>query len=162
MAPKNKKTQKSGRKTVAASQSRLLDLVGYNMKRAYMCVYQDFTDTLAGLDLRQRSFSVLAMVVENTELSQSDIARALGIERSGTVAIVDELEQKGLLQRLRVPDDRRAYALQATEAGCALFDRALELVREHEDRVLKNLDESEREFLSTVLKKIHNLNTEDT
>lgn len=156
------KKQENGQKIGATQQEALLDLVGYNMKRAYMCVYQDFTDTLAGLGLRQRSFSILALIVENSELTQSDIARALGIERSGTVVIVDELEQKDLLQRHRVEGDRRAFALRATKKGRKLYDEALELIRLHEIRVLKNLTEEERLLLNSTLKKIHNLSVEDT
>ena len=68
------------------SQTGLIGLVGYNLKRAYMRMHADFRDTLGQQGFTQRTFSVLSMVCENPEISQSEIARALGIERSGTVA----------------------------------------------------------------------------
>lgn len=144
----------------SAAQSGLLELVGYNMKRAYMRIYQDFTDTLAALDLRQRTFSVLSLVVENPDISQSEVARSLGIERSGTVVIVDELERRDLIHRDKVPGDRRAYALNTTSKGKALYRTALDRIVAHENKMLEGLDPAERKALNQYLQKIHNLNSE--
>ena len=138
-------------------QDDLLALVGYNMKRAYMRIYADFTDTLSALDLRQRTFSVLSLVVENSDISQSDVARTLGIERSGTVVIVDELEGRDLIRRAKVPGDRRAYALNATEAGNALYALALNRIEQHENNMLDALTLAERETLRDLLRRIHSL-----
>jgi len=140
-------------------QNDLLRLVGYNMKRAYMRIYADFTDALAEHDLRQRTFSVLSLVVENPDVSQSDVARTLGIERSGTVVIVDELEGRDLIRRDKVPGDRRAYALNVTSSGRDLYARALKRIDRHENKVLAGLDKDERALLRGLLNRIHTLET---
>lgn len=140
------------------SQADLLGLTGYNMKRAYMRIYADFTETLAGFDLRQRTFSVLSLVVGNPEIRQSDIARELGIERSGTVVIVDELESRDLIRRDRVPGDGRAYALSATPDGTALYRRTLAGILAHEDRLMQGFSVAERVALNDLLRRIHELN----
>ncbi|MBZ0128002.1 MAG: MarR family transcriptional regulator [Rhodobacteraceae bacterium] len=128
------------------------------MKRAYMRIYADFTEALAGFDLRQRTFSVLSLVVENPEIRQSDIARELGIERSGTVVIVDELEGRRLIRRADVPGDRRAHALTATRDGIALYRRALAEIAAHEGRLMNGFTASERALLNALLRRIHELN----
>jgi DNA-binding MarR family transcriptional regulator len=153
------KSGRNGDRTDIA-QSDLLSLIGYGMKRAYMRISQDFTQTLDVLNLRQRTFSVLSLVVENPDVSQSDIARTLGIERSGTVVIVDELEGRDLIRRDKVPGDRRAYALRATTAGIRLYKTALRRIAEHEDRVLSGLSPAERADLQRLLEHIHELNSE--
>ncbi|MCA8869334.1 MAG: MarR family transcriptional regulator [Rhodobacteraceae bacterium] len=136
-------------------QRDLLGLVGYNMKRAYMRIYQDFSQELLAFDLRQRTFSVLSLVIENPGISQSDIARSLGIERSGTVVIVDELEQRDLIRRSAVKGDKRAYALRVTAAGRKLYALALKKVAAHEERMLENLTAAERVQLNQLLQRIH-------
>ncbi|MCB1366593.1 MAG: MarR family transcriptional regulator [Rhodobacteraceae bacterium] len=142
----------------AFSQDDLLDLTGYNMKRAYMRIYADISEALAGFDLRQRSFSVLSLVVANPEIRQSDIARELGIERSGTVVIVDELEGRKLIRRADVPGDRRAHALTATRDGIALYRCALAEVDAREGHLMNGFTASERALLNALLRRIHELN----
>jgi len=138
-------------------QSDLLDLVGYNLKRAYMVIHQDFIEALGDLDLRQRTFSVLSLVATNPGISQSDLARTLGIERSGTVVIVDELENRNLIRRDRVEGDRRSYALNPTEAGKNLYQKAATSIRNHENAILADLGDTAREQLVELLQKIHKI-----
>lgn len=136
-------------------QDDLLGFIGYNLKRAYMLVHFDFRTTLEELNVTQRTFSVLSIVVANPGISQSDVARALGIERSGTVVIVDELENRDMIERNKVPGDRRAYALSATAIGQAAYAKAVEAVRAHEERVLTGLNDMERQTLRDLLSRIH-------
>ena len=88
-----------------SSETVLDDLVGYNLKRAYMIVQADFRDTLGEDGLTARVFSALSLVVENPNITQSELARTLRIERSGLVAIVDQLEERKLLTRSSVVGD---------------------------------------------------------
>ena len=138
-------------------QGDLLGLVGYNMKRAYMRIHADFTVALEEIGLRQRTFSVLSLVVQNAGISQSDVARTLGIERSGTVVIVDELEDRGLISRDKVPGDRRAYALTPSDEGRALYARAMERIAAHEASLLAGFSADERRTLLEFLTRIHDL-----
>lgn len=138
-------------------QSDLLGLVGYNLKRAYMLMHFDFRATLEELNCTQRTFAVLSVVVQNPDINQSDVARSLGIERSGTVVIVDELEDRDLIERNKVPGDRRAYALRATKAGQAAYAEACAAVRAHEDRMLQDLSEEDRASLRELLGRIHHV-----
>ena len=134
--------------------SSLEDFVGYNLKRAYIIVQNDFRETLGKDGLSGRSFSALSLVVEFPGITQSALARRLGIERSGLVAIVDALEQRGYIRRAAVPGDRRAQALVPKEAGKRAFLAAVGAVRQHERRLLSDLTEDERETLLTLLRKI--------
>ncbi len=132
----------------------LESLVGYNLKRAYVILQNDYRAVMGDHGLSPRVFSALTFVVETPNLTQSDLARRLGIERSGLVAIVDELEGRGYLCRVAVPQDRRVQALSPTDAGVQAYEAALKLVHDHEDRILHTLDAVERAQLLHLLKKI--------
>ena len=80
----------------------LRSFVGYNLKRAYLTVHGDFIASLAGLDLRPTQFSALSLIVDNPDISQTELARALSIERSNMVLVVDDLEDRELINRNRV------------------------------------------------------------
>jgi len=150
-------TKKPAKGQTRVDQSDLLGLAGYNMKRAYMCLYQDFRESLAEFGLRQRTFSSLSLVINNPDLSQSEVARTLGIERSGTVIIIDELESRNLIFRDKVPGDRRSYALRPTPAGRRLYKRALEKIHQHENKMLASFTDTERHTLLSLLKRIHDV-----
>lgn len=137
-----------------APRSDLEDLVGYNLKRAYVIVRSDFRAALGQDGFSPRVFSALSLAVHSPNITQSELARMLGIERSGLVAIVDELESRGYLERVAVPDDRRVQALVPTEAGRAAYAEAAELARAHEAALLSNLTAAEKETLLRLLRKI--------
>lgn len=134
--------------------SDLEEFVGYNLKRAYVIVQNDFRRALGEGGLGPRVFSALSLVVQFPNVTQSGLARMLGIERSGLVAIVDELEERGFLARTNVPGDRRVHALVATSEGRAAYAQALDLVRDHEASLLSDLSDIERATLLEILRKI--------
>ena len=71
--------------------------------------------------LRSGTFSTMALISANPGCSQSDIAKHIGTDKSIVVAIVDDLEQRGLAERRRSTQDRRRNALTLTPDGEALM-----------------------------------------
>ena len=138
-----------------ADAGALRRLVGYNLKRAYMRFQADFRETMGVDGLSPRSFSALSLVAETPGITQSELSRILGIERSGLVAIIDELQDRKLLKRVPVPGDRRAQALTPTRSGNAAYQVMLERVVAHEERLLEGFDARQRETLLGMLRKLH-------
>lgn len=132
----------------------LEELIGYNLKRAYVIVRADFRKTLGEDGMSARVFSALSLCVRFPNITQSELARMMGIERSGLVAIVDELETKSYLRRVQVPTDRRVQALVTTEAGRAAYREAIKAVRAHEDALFQDMTYDEKQTLLALLKKI--------
>jgi DNA-binding MarR family transcriptional regulator len=135
----------------------LEELVGYNLKRAYVIVDADFRRALGEDGLAPRVFSALSLIVHTPGITQSDLARSLGIERSGLVAITDDLETRGFVMRKPVPGDRRVQALAPTKAGKAAYLEALATVRAHEARLLSGMTQAEIETLTSLLQKIRQI-----
>ncbi len=134
--------------------SDLEDHVGYNLKRAYLIIQGGFRAALGEDGLSPRSYSALSLVVQYPNISQSEVARTLGIERSGLVAIVDDLEKRGYLIRSTVPGDRRVHALVPTKDGMHAYATASTAVRNREKRLMSHLSEQEQQTLVDLLKKI--------
>ena len=137
-----------------ADPDGLEGFIGYNLKRAYVLVHKDFRRALGAGGLSTRAFSALSLVVTYPNISQSGLARMLGIERSGLVALIDDLEGKELLQRVRVPGDRRSYALIATAKGQAEYKAAHAKVVEHERIFFSDMTPDEQATLLSLLAKI--------
>lgn len=135
----------------------LEDLVGYNLKRAYVIVSADFRRALGEGGFAPRVFSALSLIVRFPTITQSELARKLGIERSGLVAIIDELERRGLVLRQPVPGDRRVQALAPTRAGTTAYFEALAVVRTHEANLLSGLSPEEVATLVGLLQRIRKI-----
>ena len=142
-------------------ESGIEGLLGYNLKRAYMIVRDDFRRQVEQTVLSPRAFSVLTLIVETPGMTQSEVARRLGIERSGLVSIIDDLEARGLASRCAVPGDRRSQALVATPEGCALHQQTLERVHAHERALLAVLSPAEQAQFLTLLRKFRAAHQEE-
>jgi DNA-binding MarR family transcriptional regulator len=133
----------------------LPELAGYHLRRAQVAVFEDFARTVGKLRVTPGQFGVLTLVGANPGLTQSALARAIGIERSTMVAVIDGLERRALLERRPSPIDKRSYALVLSRRGQALIDRLRPLVLKHDRRIAERLDREERETLIRLLKRLH-------
>lgn len=149
-----RKTDRHAEDETLVETPDLEEFIGYNLKRAYVIVQADFRRALGEDGFAPRVFSALSLVVQYPNVTQSGLARMLGIERSGLVAIVDELEGRGLLKRTNVPGDRRVQALVPTQKGKTVYADARATVRAHEEQLLSNLSADEKATLMALLAKI--------
>lgn len=111
-------------------------------------------DALAPLGLTPKGFGALVVLDAEGPLSQQRLAERQGIDRTTTVAVVDELEQAGALERRRDSGDRRAYALHLTRRGRRLLQRARGEIAGAEDRFLTPLSAGERRRLKAALRTL--------
>ena len=148
--------------TPAKSSAPALDrgvlptLLGYMLRRAQSAVFTDFATTFqtAGATLTPGEFGLLVLVARNTGLSQMALARALGIDRSTLVPILDRLQARDLVVRRRSPTDGRTHALELTPAGARALARFTKLVRAHEKRIASHLSTAETQVLIDLLEKV--------
>jgi DNA-binding MarR family transcriptional regulator len=134
--------------------SHLSAIVGYPLRRAQMALFEDFARRFAPLELTPAQYSTLSTIGDNPGRKQSEIAAALGILRPNFVAMMDELERRGLAERARSGADRRSNALALTPAGRALLTRARAVQDEQEAAINKLLGRGEREALVATLRKL--------
>jgi DNA-binding MarR family transcriptional regulator len=116
--------------------------------------HRRFAERLAPLDLQPRHFGMLSHLAVNEGQSQQALGSALGIHRSAVVALVDDLEHRGLAERRRDPVDRRAYALHLTAAGREVLAELERAADEDEAELLTALDPAERSQLISLLQRV--------
>jgi len=91
--------------------------IGYRLRRAQLSVFQKFLAFFDEFKLRPAEYSVLVLIGDNPGRKQTEIAEVLGIKRANFVTLVHGLEERGLVERLPSPQDRRANALHLTDPG---------------------------------------------
>jgi DNA-binding MarR family transcriptional regulator len=160
--PRAKQSPSTPEQRRAAQQThalRLENLVGYNLRRAYGVQMQRFRAVFAPLSIRPVQLSILGLIHENPGLTQSDLGKALQIERANVVTLIDQLERRRLVERRPGRTDRRARELQLTPIGRKLAADLLERHARLEEDLAEKLGPEERDMLLRILKKFRALQT---
>ena len=113
-----------------------------------------FGERAAALDFTRPQAGLLRLISREPGLSQQAVARRLGTPPSRLVALVDGLEERGLIERRRNPGDRRNYALHLTAAGEQAMAALSQVTLEHEQAISAPLTQAERAQLSKLLGKL--------
>ena len=132
---------------LVASVPFLLKRLGFAAKDKSMAAYER-----AGL--HPYHHAVLAVLDEGSRETQGAIADALGYDRGQLVGLLDELEEKGLVERRRDPADRRRHIVRLTPDGKRALADLRKLARELESEFLASLDEGERAQLHALLLRL--------
>jgi DNA-binding MarR family transcriptional regulator len=114
-----------------------------------------FAGLLTPLQLDPAHSGILWMLGRSAGMSQRELASTLKIHPSRLVALLDELEERGLVERRR-HTDRRFYALHLTTKGQTTFEKLMRLAEEHLRLICGALSKKECEQLATLLQRIAN------
>lgn len=125
----------------------LLSQVGIHASR-------QFAERIAEVDLNPPLFRVLNLVDAAEGQSQQAIGQAIEVPASRMVALVDELEQRGLVERRPDPDDRRVRALYLTAQGRKSLNRGRKIAKKHEEDLTRGLGAADRKRLLDLLQKM--------
>src|SRR3954452_22475924 len=140
--------------TTASIPLSLADQVGYLLSKAHLRVHTRANEALAPLDLTVKHYGLLTLLVHEGPVSQGRLGEVMKIDRTTMVALIDELERAGHVDRTRNPEDRRAYALAATASGKRVQRRAATLMKQVYAETLSPLSPSERDELQRMLSAI--------
>ncbi|HEY6150146.1 MAG TPA: MarR family transcriptional regulator [Gaiellaceae bacterium] len=131
-------------KELLKSSGFLLARLGLNFKSRALARLDE-----AGFD--PYDYSVLAILAEGARQAQATIAGALALDPSRLVALLDSLEERGLVERVRDPEDRRRHVVSITADGKRELSRLRAMVKELENEFFAPLDAEMREQLHEVL-----------
>lgn len=113
-----------------------------------------FGEGLAPLKLAPAQAGILRMLAQSSGLCQRELSTRLAIHPSRLVAIIDEMEELGLVKRAANSDDRRQHALELTERGREVLGQIGAVARRHNETLLRSLSAEERLQLVSLLEKI--------
>lgn len=128
--------------------------VGFMLSSLGHAVAGRFAADLEPLGLEPKEFAALRAVGAHAGDSQQAVGERLGVPASRMVALVDELEARGLLERRPSPRDRRAHALHLTAAGGKLLGDAILVAAALERELTRDLDPTARAALMEQLDRI--------
>ncbi|MGH2851287.1 MAG: MarR family winged helix-turn-helix transcriptional regulator [Solirubrobacteraceae bacterium] len=132
---------------LAASSGFLLSRLGFGFKSEGIARAEE-----AGFEVYD--YGVLAMLAEGVRQTQATIADALGVDPSRLVALLDSLEERGLITRQRDPQDRRRHVVSITDAGTRALGQLRELIVEFENEFFAPLDGQARAQLHELLTRL--------
>lgn len=98
-----------------------------------------------------RFYGVLLTLTELGPRSQHELSKLLHVNRTMMVALIDSMEEAGLVERRRNPSDRRSYALEPTDAGRDTLEELDSAVDRAEAELTSGLSAEERRRLQELL-----------
>ena len=113
-----------------------------------------FGERLEAVDLLPAHAGVLRILAASPAITQQALAVALNTLPSRLVALIDEMEEKGLVERRANEADRRRYALHLTKKGEATLHAVERIAREHQKTLLAALSEEEQQRLGELLQRV--------
>ena len=128
-------------------------LIGYQLRLAQLAVFRDFERTVGDLGISPGRVGVLVLVNGNPGITQSRLAKAVGLDRSTLVPVLDGLERRGLVERRR-GEDRRTNGLWLTPSGKRRLASVKRRILAHERRMVSGMTDRERDQLVALLKKL--------
>ena len=128
--------------------------LGYLLKHAQLRLAELMASAMAPFEITGRQLAVLIAVDSRAPLSQQEVARRLGVDRTTMVLLIDELENKQLVQRRQDPDDRRKNVVALTDTGRTTLREASRAGDEAERLFLGSLSGDEAAQLRQALRAI--------
>ncbi|WP_341897208.1 MarR family winged helix-turn-helix transcriptional regulator [Sphingobium sp. YR657] len=136
---------------------RLDDFLGFRLRRVQNSLSGNFAQAIASYGLRSGEFTTLALVAANPGISQNELAREVGLDKSVMVLIVDDLEKREWAFRGRSKTDRRRHSLSITPAGQAELDAMFAALERTEGIVEQGFSRAELNLLHELLDRMHAL-----
>ena len=99
------------------------------------------------------ALSALRIAGPPFRLSPTRLGRGLMLSSAGVTSRIDRLERRGLVRRLRDPDDRRGVIVELTDEGLEVVDAAVAALTKSDRELLERLDPDEVRQLEALLRK---------
>lgn len=143
---------KSGKQ--ARRAGALADSPSHLMHRALQLALDVYAEELGTDGPTQRQFAVLEAVSQRAGLTQTDLVKATGIDRSTLADLVSRMTAKGLLDRERSTLDARAKAVRLSAAGEAALAAARPRVIAADKRIMGLLPKAKRDLFLELLSEL--------
>ncbi len=127
--------------------------VGYLVSQMTTRMHSAMNAELEPLNLDIRYFANLITLLIEDELSQAELGQRVGEAQYRTSRIVDGLEERGLVERRKDPNSRRAHRIALTRKGREVAGQLPPIIRRVNRTVLKKLSKGEQQQLTALLAK---------
>lgn len=128
--------------------------VGYLVSRVRAELFAAIDQELAPFGVTSAQYAIMGSLVHQFADSASGLCKVMAYDPGAMTRMVDRLEAKGLIRRVRHPRDRRAANLELTEEGRAVFPRMRAKAVGVLNRFLRGFTRSEVRQLEDFLQRI--------
>lgn len=135
-----------------AAPYRLEDQIGFKLRLANQRHLEIFNRRMP--DITPTQFAVLAKLRDETQISQNQLGRLVGMDAATTKGVVDRLRKKGLVQSAPSDTDMRRLEISLTDEGGAVATQAIAIARDISTETVGNLTPREVERLLALLDKL--------
>lgn len=109
---------------------------------------------LAPLNITASQFMVVVGIAHERARTLTEFSEFLGYDSGAMKRLLDRVEEKGMIRRVRSVEDRRSQILELTETGKAMYPQIMEIVRRVHARALDGFTDEEAALFQTFLQKI--------
>jgi DNA-binding MarR family transcriptional regulator len=128
--------------------------IGFNLRMAQESAFQAFSRRSQEVGESPGRFATLTLIARNPGISQTELSLAAGRDKSSLTPVVEDLVRRGMVERKRMRDDRRAYSLNLTAAGKKTLTQLTRCARRHERILDSVIGLRDRKRFIQILKKI--------
>src|SRR5512133_1503509 len=128
--------------------------IGAYIGRARRTIVEAIDRELAPLDISHAQWIVVMLLGDGAASTAAELCKILIYDPGAMTRLLDRLEKKGVLRRVRARDDRRAMQLKLTADGRKLYPRILDALVQVFNRLLHGFSKSEVRLLERLLKRM--------
>lgn len=148
------KPKESHRKRGSLELGPVEHLVGYQVRRAQLMIYDDFMSGQGSSPMTPGQFSLLLLIDSDEAMTQRELCQKMAVDKSTLTVALDRMAKQGLLKRVRSTVDRRQNSLVLTKKGDSALRAMRSYVDKHERRITTRLSTHERKQLIALLRKV--------
>ena len=140
--------------TSAPAQSDALDRIEagiHDMIAGFRCAG---TGRLVKAGVSMTHIHVMWLLQHHGDLSMSRLAELLDVSFSNATGIIDRMEERGLVERVRVPDDRRVVLVRIAPNGVAALEETEAIKQDRLQAILSHLDKAQVDRVAVALDDI--------
>ena len=128
--------------------------VGAFIGRARRTIVEAIDQKLAPLDISHAQWVVVMLLGDGAAATAAELCKILIYDPGAMTRLLDRLEKKSVLRRVRAKGDRRTLRLELTAEGKRLYPRILEALVQEFNRLLRGFSKSEVRQLEGLLKRM--------
>ena len=141
-------------KHYAAASFKARQSIGYLLKRAHGLLLERAEEAFVNHDVTFMQWVVLLRLRDGIDRTAADLVRAVGHDSGALTRLLDQLEQRGLIERSRSKHDRRVVELSLTRQGHAMLESLIPLAVDKLNDALAEFSAAEFRELLRLLDKL--------
>lgn len=128
--------------------------LGFHLRMAQATAFQAFARQTQEFEVRPGRFALLMLIGRNPGIRQTALSRAVGLDKSTLTPALADLKRRGLVERRRDANDKRATHLLLTRAGETMLQEMVRRAAKHEENIERIIGRDNKPRLMALLRQI--------